>query len=568
MFYVQKLNISTGINPLDNLKIHELRTELEKRGLSTAKKRKPQLEKEFDELRRGITNVPALLQGAPEMPLTQLGLENYEISPVEPLHDIKGHLSNIIEEIRITLTGKVREEVDMIFSSALGKETLRGSDYRKGAILTLNALHNYMSDYPLTTLLSTAVEIAELLYCDPTKRTAQSILRLHNLSFVHAKLCADMFGTPKTISSRRMFGQYFHALTTHAPLLNRIISPRLLNTEIEERMFGQCKAITRTTSNQHTSHILTNILVRLDSENQMQASGMHSIDKQDSEVLKLAKSLPPKHNTVIPKTWIETFSIHYQAHLERISDYLIQGPGMWWKYVEKGVEFFDVVNIPNTCTSPSIHHFRSTTMADVDMYLLKNWEKCLDEKVQLPAHFIRTYGHTHNIRIYYPNDIVHEPDSTVTCEEQSSLFCTPGPPQSPCQPQPPHSCAPCSSQDAGQAMQTQPPLPCSSQDAGQAMETQPPLSCVPCSFQDAGQAMQIQPPLYCAPCSSRKDMQTITSIQHSPQEPDQQNLPCTPCFSGKGQPMQTKPSLMSTPCSSHATRVSAQPPNRPIFERP
>ena len=27
------------------------------------------------------------------MPLTQLGLENYEISPVEPLHDIKGHFS-------------------------------------------------------------------------------------------------------------------------------------------------------------------------------------------------------------------------------------------------------------------------------------------------------------------------------------------------------------------------------------------------------------------------------------------------------------------------------------------
>ena len=114
---------------------------------------------------------------------------------------------------------------------------------------------------------------------------------------------------------------------------------------------------------------------------------------------------------------------------------------------------------------------------------------------------------------------------------------------------------PCSSQDAGQAMQTQPPLPCSSQDAGQAMETQPPLSCAPCLFQDAGQAMQIQPPLSGAPCSSRKDMQTITSIQHSPQEPDQQNLPCTPCFSGKGQPMQTKPSLMSTPCSSHATTL-------------
>ena len=82
------------------------------------------------------------------MPLTQLGLDCYKISPVEPLHDIKGHLSNIIDELRAALTGKVREEVDMIFSSALGKDTLRGSDYRKGAILILKTcayLHAYFS---------------------------------------------------------------------------------------------------------------------------------------------------------------------------------------------------------------------------------------------------------------------------------------------------------------------------------------------------------------------------------------------------------------------------------------
>ena len=77
------------INPMDNLKIQELRMELEKRGLTTARKRKPELERNFDELRRGIVNVPALLQGAPETPLVDLCLDKYEISPVEPLHDLK-----------------------------------------------------------------------------------------------------------------------------------------------------------------------------------------------------------------------------------------------------------------------------------------------------------------------------------------------------------------------------------------------------------------------------------------------------------------------------------------------
>ena len=173
--------ILTGINPMNNLRIQELWTELGKRGLFTTGKKKPQLEKELDELRRGITNVPALLQGVPEMPLTELCLENYEVSPVEPLHDLKGHLSNIIEELRVTLTGEVKEKVDIIVGSVLGKETLRGSDYRKGSILILKMLQEFTPNSPLTTLLSTAVE-TELLYCDPTKRTSKSVLRLHNIT--------------------------------------------------------------------------------------------------------------------------------------------------------------------------------------------------------------------------------------------------------------------------------------------------------------------------------------------------------------------------------------------------
>ena len=244
-----------GINPMDNLKISELRIELERRGLSTARKRKPELERDFDELRRGIVNVPALLQGSPDTPLTNLHLDRYEISLVEPLHDVKGHLSNLIDEA--ILTGEAKERVDAIANSVLGKETLRGSDFRKGAILMLKALQDILPNSFVTTTLSTAVE---MLYSRPHKRTQQSMLRLHNLSFVHAKLCSDHLSNPKKMSQRKMFGRYFHA---HSPLLYRIITPRLLNTEVEERVFGQCKAITRSTSNQHTSNIITNLLVRM-----------------------------------------------------------------------------------------------------------------------------------------------------------------------------------------------------------------------------------------------------------------------------------------------------------------
>ena len=88
---------------MDNLKVNDLRVELNLRGMATANKKKPQLEKQFDELRRGILNVPALIQDIPETPLCEIRLEYYEVSPVEPLHDIKGHLSNLIDELRISL---------------------------------------------------------------------------------------------------------------------------------------------------------------------------------------------------------------------------------------------------------------------------------------------------------------------------------------------------------------------------------------------------------------------------------------------------------------------------------
>lgn len=121
----------TGIKPMENLKVQELRTELEKRGQSTYRKRKPELERDFDDLRRGIVDVPALLQGVPHTPLEEISLERYEISPVEPLHDVKGHLSNLMDELQVVLTGEVKERVDVIVSSVLGKDTLRGSTTEK-----------------------------------------------------------------------------------------------------------------------------------------------------------------------------------------------------------------------------------------------------------------------------------------------------------------------------------------------------------------------------------------------------------------------------------------------------
>ncbi len=47
----------------------------------------------------GVQRVPSLLVTKPEQPLTELNLDTYTILDCEPLHDLKGHLTNVLEEL-------------------------------------------------------------------------------------------------------------------------------------------------------------------------------------------------------------------------------------------------------------------------------------------------------------------------------------------------------------------------------------------------------------------------------------------------------------------------------------
>lgn len=71
----------------------------------------------------GIVRNPALFYGEHKSETARsLNLERYEVSPVEPLHDLKGHIKNMYEIIPSYLSGKdldnFIEEVDV----ALGKD--------------------------------------------------------------------------------------------------------------------------------------------------------------------------------------------------------------------------------------------------------------------------------------------------------------------------------------------------------------------------------------------------------------------------------------------------------------
>ena len=241
---------------LDKLLASDLKKELILRGASITGKKKPALEKDFDELRAGIANFPALLQQNPNVTLQSLNLDHYEISPSEPLHDLKGHLGNIIEEALVVATGDVVVELKKVKMSVLSKETIRASDLRKAVILIYLKLKELQPDSMLTDLFCTAVEISSICYGHDAMRTPRSVLLLYNRSFLHAHYCSVQFADPKSTTHRKMFGRYFHSLTSHAASLFRIVSLRSLNTEQHERTFQQAKGITKATSNNHPEQVL------------------------------------------------------------------------------------------------------------------------------------------------------------------------------------------------------------------------------------------------------------------------------------------------------------------------
>ena len=116
-----------GVKPFYIMTRKELEDELVSRGLMWREimgKGKNQLVMQLGEILGGVQRVPALLFGKPQCPLDEIGLQNYEMCPCEPLHNIKGHIKNILTE----LPRRFEEGKQLAF---VDKQQLRGCDYRK-----------------------------------------------------------------------------------------------------------------------------------------------------------------------------------------------------------------------------------------------------------------------------------------------------------------------------------------------------------------------------------------------------------------------------------------------------
>ena len=82
----------------------EIQTELRLRGCTDVDMPKAQLIAKLKSILEGVQRVPSLLLSCPTSELKQFNLQRYSILPCEPLHDLKGHLNNLLPRGYILVT--------------------------------------------------------------------------------------------------------------------------------------------------------------------------------------------------------------------------------------------------------------------------------------------------------------------------------------------------------------------------------------------------------------------------------------------------------------------------------
>lgn len=144
-----------------NLKVNELRMELGARGITADKKvLREDLQRTLDETLRGVARVPALLLTNPTQDLAALNLQSYEIVACEPLHDIKGHITNVITELPYILpTGNIALKCTHLISCCLAKDKKSGADLRRTAIQIYLLLKDLQCSSKVLLLLQTLIKI-------------------------------------------------------------------------------------------------------------------------------------------------------------------------------------------------------------------------------------------------------------------------------------------------------------------------------------------------------------------------------------------------------------------------
>ena len=387
----------TNPSPFANLKKSDLVRELEARGHDTSDKSKSQLQEELSGTLRGIQRPPAFF--TTDEDVSDL-LSTYEIPPGEPLHDITNIVQNLITELPSHIDDvETSKDFEKFSGAAIGdKNQIKGSDARLFAVKLAMFAYQKHSEKKISEdilhLCIFLVEIISICYSPYDQRTPKKILRLYNICFQFSVLLRSIVGFPKKMTSRKFYGCHFHSLTVHAPETFRLVCLRSLIPEQEERSFGDLRSISLHTANRQCGKVIDNAVLRYNAQ-QTYSNKKDYARHQDSMTSRQAKLLPKSANTKFKIKLLQTQPTLFQAHCQRIADYLRCGEGHWWSLSADGVVFHDGPEEPDFRHYPPLAHFRTTTGKEQQGILAEDWkwsiQKYEDSNLRLPLYKIKVH---------------------------------------------------------------------------------------------------------------------------------------------------------------------------------
>lgn len=315
------------LKPFEKLKVAELRKELKARNVFSIDGRRPELQQQLVKELRGVQRVPSLLLLHPEQPLAQLNLQHYTVLDCEPLHDVKGHLLNLFQELPYLVPTKCENDIKALIKANLSGDKITGADLRATVIYAYLLLTGKGITGPVTQLLHSIIKVSEILYSDDSHRSPRRVLQLRNQVWLHHELCYSLVAIPQATSRIRFFGIYLHALSRHAADQYEVVCQKSINAEHQERLFGQARTTASTTTNRHPSNVIPSVLLRLQAK---QESGrvLQAVNIATSKVERAAANVPKHKGTTISTAFICQHLKSWQAHLEQISPFLMEDGGI------------------------------------------------------------------------------------------------------------------------------------------------------------------------------------------------------------------------------------------------
>lgn len=164
------------------------------------------------------------------------------------------------------------------------------------------------------------------------------------------------------------------------------------NTENEERLFGQAKAIALSTTNRKPGNILPNILLKLQAKQQAK----EMFKEQTSESKRISAEATAVHtptNTKVALEFVSTRLDSWQTHLEDISCYLVEGEGAWWRTCNDQNVAFEFFDTQNGNEEPKPHHYRTADFSKMKVLKYKAWQRIISSDIVLPTPMIKLYNH-------------------------------------------------------------------------------------------------------------------------------------------------------------------------------